>query len=70
MLFGSRSEKTRYLIQMDQMSLFHSTAVPERAEEKKETTVVKEHTSIPVIRKSRQLKKEEPRGKLEVHLSG
>ena len=54
MLFGSRSEKTRYLIQMDQMSLFHSAAVPERAEEKKETTVVKEHTREKLPRQSRE----------------
>ena len=42
MLFGSKSEKTRYLSQMDQMSLFHKDTAPENAVEKK-TTVVKEH---------------------------
>jgi len=44
MLFGSRSEKTRYLSQMDQMSLFHSTAAAENTADQKKTAVVKEHT--------------------------
>ena len=54
MLFGSRSEKTRYLSQMDQMSLFHAAAVPEKTAEKKETTVVKEHTREKQPRQSRE----------------
>lgn len=44
MLFGSRSEKTRYLSQMDQMSLFHSDDVSEKHTDEKKVTVVKEHT--------------------------
>ena len=42
MLFGSRSEKTRYLSQMDQLSLFHSEADSENNTGKK-TSIVKEH---------------------------
>ena len=45
MLFGSRSEKTRYLSQMDQLSLFHlfhSEAGSENNAGKK-TAIVKEH---------------------------
>ena len=42
MLFGSRSEKTRYLSQMDQLSLFHSEADSENNTRKK-TSIVKEH---------------------------
>ena len=44
MLFGSKSEKTRYLSQMDQMSLFHPSDVPENAVDKKKTVVIPEHT--------------------------
>ena len=44
MLFGSKSEKTRYLSQMNQMSLFFPTADSETSEESKKTSVVKEHT--------------------------
>ena len=44
MLFGSKSEKTRYLSQMDQMSLFHSDNVSEKHTDEKKVTVVKEHT--------------------------
>ena len=44
MLFGSRSEKTRYLSQMDQMSLFHSDDVSEKHTDEKKVTVVNEHT--------------------------
>ena len=44
MLFGSKSEKTRYLSQMDQMSLFHSDDVSEKHTDEKKVTVVKEHT--------------------------
>lgn len=43
MLFGSKSEKTRYLNQMDQLSLFHAEEAPERKTEEKKTTVVKGH---------------------------
>lgn len=42
MLFGSRSEKTRYLSQMDQLSLFHSETGSENNAGKK-TAIVKEH---------------------------
>ena len=44
MLFGSKSEKTRYLYDMNQMSLFHEAEAAQNTPDKKETTVVKEHT--------------------------
>ena len=44
MLFGSKSEKTRYLYDMNQMSLFHEAEAAQSTPDKKETTVVKEHT--------------------------
>ena len=54
MLFGSRSEKTRYLCQMDQMSLFHSSDVSENHADEKKTTVVKEHTREMQPKKNRE----------------
>lgn len=45
MLFGSKSEKTRYLSQMDQLSLFNAIVAAEKdASQKKSAVVVKEHT--------------------------
>ena len=54
MLFGSKSEKTRYLSQMDQMSLFHATAMPEKNVSEKKATVVKEHTREMQPKQSRE----------------
>ena len=54
MLFGSKSEKTRYLSQMDQMSLFHATAMPEKNASEKKATVVKEHTREMQPKQSRE----------------
>lgn len=44
MLFGSKSEKTQYLYQMNQMCLFHPNDTPESKDEKGKTVTVKEHT--------------------------
>ncbi len=54
MLFGSKSEKTRYLNQMDQLSLFHTEDTPESKTEEKKTTVVKEHAREVKSRKKRE----------------
>lgn len=43
MLFGSKSEKTQYLYQMNQMCLFHPNDTPESKDEKGTAVTVKEH---------------------------
>ena len=55
MLFGSRSEKTRYLSQMDQLSLFHSETGSENNVGKK-TAIVKEHKREMQSKQKRALK--------------
>ena len=54
MLFGAKSEKTRYLSQMDQLSLFDSENGPQNKTGKPKTAVVKEHTRNVKPRKNRE----------------
>lgn len=54
MLFGSKSEKTRYLNQMDQLSLFSSDDAPEGKTEQRKTTVVKGHAREVKSKKNRE----------------
>jgi hypothetical protein len=54
MLFGAKSEKTRYLSQMDQLSLFDSENGPQNKTGKPKTAVVKEHTRNVEPRKNRE----------------